>query len=151
MANAMFYHLTQRPLDATLRMLLEKSLAADWRVAVRGTDEAGLRALDQALWLGAEDSFLPHGLAGGAHDAAQPILLGTGDVSANAPQCLMAVHSADVSVAEAQGLERVCILFDDDDVPKAHARTHWKTLTDAGIKAQYWSDQSGRWEMLREA
>lgn len=152
MANAMFYHLTQRPLDATLRMLLEKSLSVGWRVAVRGTDENDLRALDQALWLGAEDSFLPHGLAGEERDAAQPILLGTGDVSANRPHCLMVVHSADIVAAEADALERIFILFDGHDpAAVSHARTQWKTLTGAGIKAQYWSEESGRWEMKSDA
>jgi DNA polymerase-3 subunit chi len=65
MGAVMFYHLTQRPLVDTLRMLVEKSLAAGWRVSVRGTERAGLEALDAALWMGPEDSFLPHGLEGG--------------------------------------------------------------------------------------
>lgn len=75
MGAAYFYHLTQKPLEATLPMLLGKALGAGWRVAVRGTDAARMEWLDQKLWLGAEEGFLPHGLAGGAHDAAQPVLL----------------------------------------------------------------------------
>ena len=42
MGAAFFYHLTQRPLEATLPMLLEKARGAGWRVAVRGTDEGRL-------------------------------------------------------------------------------------------------------------
>ncbi len=152
MGAVMFYHLTQRPLADTLRMLVEKSLQKGWRVAVRGTDRAALEALDAALWLGPEDSFLPHGLEGGAHDARQPVLLGTAAAPANAAQCLMAVHSADVSPQEATTMERVCILFDGaDDAQLAHARVQWKALTAAGARAQYWSDEQGRWEMKSEA
>ena len=69
MGAAYFYHLTRRPLEATLPLLLEKALAAGWRVAVRGVDAARLDRLDARLWLGPEDGFLPHGRAGGPHDA----------------------------------------------------------------------------------
>ncbi|WP_299416785.1 DNA polymerase III subunit chi [uncultured Sulfitobacter sp.] len=152
MGAVMFYHLTQRPLVDTLRMLLEKSLAAGWRVSVRGTDRAGLEALDAALWLGPEDSFLPHGLAGGDQDALQPVLLGGSAENANNAQCVMAVHSAEVTAADAAAMERVCILFDGhDEDALAHARGQWKALTGAGVKAQYWSEESGRWEKKAEA
>ncbi|MEQ6248186.1 DNA polymerase III subunit chi [Sulfitobacter sp. HNIBRBA3233] len=152
MGAAMFYHLTQRPLDATLRMLLEKSLAAGWRVAVRGTRRDGLEALDRALWLGSEDSFLPHGMAGGAQDARQPVLLTTERDVPNGAQCVMAVHSAEIAADEVAALERVCILFDGyDEEALAHARGQWKALTGAGVAAQYWSEESGRWEMKAQA
>ncbi|MEQ6203480.1 DNA polymerase III subunit chi [Sulfitobacter sp. HNIBRBA2951] len=152
MGAVMFYHLTQRSLAETLRMLVDKSLANGWRVAVRGTNPAGLEALDTALWHGPPDSFLPHGIAGGAHDAAQPVLLGTQATSANNAQCVMAVHNAEVSPDDAATMERVCILFDGhDEDALAHARGQWKALTGAGVKAQYWSEESGRWEKKAEA
>ena len=47
MGVAMFYHLTQRPLEATLPMLLDRALAAGWRVVVRGTDPARLDWLEE--------------------------------------------------------------------------------------------------------
>ena len=75
MGEAYFYHLTRAPLEVTLRVLLEKSLAQPWRVAVRGRGTDLLDRLDQQLWLG--DGFLPHGRAGGPHDADQPVLLTT--------------------------------------------------------------------------
>ncbi len=152
MGAAMFYHLTQRPLEDTLRLLLEKSLAAGWRVAVRGTDPSRLETLDRALWLGPQDSFLPHGLAGGEQDAAQPILLTTSVSAPNTAQCLMAVHLADVSAADVSAMERVCILFDGyDQAALDHARGQWKALTGAGVMAQYWSEESGRWEMKAQS
>ncbi|NNK16750.1 MAG: DNA polymerase III subunit chi [Sulfitobacter sp.] len=151
MGAAYFYHLTRRPLVETLRMLLTKSLENGWRVAVRGVDNAGLEALDKALWLGPEDSFLPHGLAGGPRDADQPVLLTTAMVAANTPQCVMSVGGAEVTAQEVTALERVCVLFDgDDEAALSRARGQWKALKDAGAAAQYWSEESGRWEKKAE-
>ena len=151
MGAAFFYHLTRTPLESTLSMLLGKSLAVGWRVAVRGCDADRMVWLDQQLWLGANDSFVPHGLAGGPHDAAQPVLLTTAKAAANAASCLMAVDGADVTADEVQALERVCILFDGNSTVSLNlARGQWKALTDAGCAAQYWSQDSGRWEKKAE-
>lgn len=152
MGAAYFYHLTQRPLEATLPLLLEKSLAAGWRVAVRGTDPGRIDWLDQRLWMGPEDGFLPHGQAGGKHDALQPVLLTVQEVLPNDPACLMAVDGAGVAPEEVNRLERVCILFDGHDgMALDAARGQWRALTGAGCKAQYWSEESGRWEKKAEA
>ncbi|MCF6429731.1 MULTISPECIES: DNA polymerase III subunit chi [unclassified Leisingera] len=151
MGAAYFYHLTRRPLEETLPVLLDKARGAGWRIAVRGRDPERMAWLDDRLWLGAEDSFLPHGLAGGPHDALQPVLLTAGPEAANTPDCVMAVEGAAVSADEVQALSRVCILFDGTD-PQAvqHARSQWKSLTDAGCSAQYWSEEGGRWEKKAE-
>lgn len=152
MGAAYFYHLTRGPLEETLPMLLDRSRQAGWRVVVRGIDEGRLRYLDEKLWQGAEDSFLPHGLAGGPQDALQPVLLGA-DVTAeaNGAACLMAVDGAPVSPEEVNGLDRVCILFNGlDEAAVQQARVQWKSLTDAGCAAQYWSEESGRWEKKAE-
>lgn len=150
MGAAFFYHLTRRPLEATLPMLLGKSLQAGWKVAVRGTDEGRLDWLNQKLWLGPDDDFLPHGLAGGAHDVLQPVLLTMGR-AANDPQCVMCVDGAQISAEEVNSLERVCILFDGtDEMAVQGARVQWKTLTDAGCAAQYWSEETGKWEKKAE-
>ena len=148
MGVAYFYHLTQRPLEDTLVMLLGKAMGAGWRVAVRGTDGARLAALDERLWLGAEEGFLPHGLAGGDHDADQPVLLTTAETAANGAACVMSVHGAQVSAEDVEALTRVCVLFDGNDPQELDvARSQWKTLKDAGASAQYWSEESGKWEM----
>lgn len=152
MGAVYFYHLTRRPLEQTLPVLLDKARQAGWRIAVRGTDPARLDWLDEKLWLGPEDGFLPHGRAGGPHDAAQPILLTSQAQAANDPACVMSVDGAEVAPDEVEALERVCILFDgNDDRAVQHARAQWKALTDAGCSAQYWSEDSGRWEKKAEA
>ncbi|MEO0771994.1 MAG: DNA polymerase III subunit chi [Pseudomonadota bacterium] len=151
MGAAYFYHLTRRPLEATLPMLLEKARGAGWRVAVRGIDPQRMDWLDQKLWLGPEEGFLPHGLAGGDHDARQPILLTTSPDAPNSPQCVMTIDGAEIAADEVQSLDRVCVLFDgNNEDALQRARGQWKTLTDAGCSAQYWSEESGKWEKKAE-
>jgi DNA polymerase III subunit chi len=153
MGVAYFYHLTRHPLDQTLSGLLNKARGVGWRIAVRAKDAERLAWLDERLWMGPEDGFLAHGLQGGAHDALQPVLLtiGAGEV-ANSPQCIMCIDGADVTSQEVEQSERVCILFDGTD-PDAvqQAREQWKGLTQAKCSAQYWSEESGRWEMKAKA
>ncbi|KRS17877.1 DNA polymerase III subunit chi [Roseovarius indicus] len=151
MGAAYFYHLTRRPLEATLPMLLGKAQQAGWRVAVRGTTPARMEWLDEKLWLGPEEGFLPHGLATAPHAARQPILLTTGTESPNDPHCIMTIDGAGVAADEVQRLDRVCVLFDgNDEAALQTARGQWKALTDAGCSAQYWSEESGRWEKKAE-
>jgi DNA polymerase-3 subunit chi len=151
MGAAYFYHLTSASVEQTLPMLLTKSRSAGWVVEVRGRDRPAMERLDQALWGGPAEVFLPHGLAGGEHDAQQPILLTIGTGAVNAPTCLMSVHGSDISADEVQAAERTCVLFDGHDGDAlAHARVQWKILTDAGCSAQYWSQDSGRWEKKAE-
>ncbi|MBQ2263374.1 MAG: DNA polymerase III subunit chi [Loktanella sp.] len=143
MGAVFFYELQGSPLETTLPMLLDRARGQGWRVLVRGSDPALLARLDDLLWQGPVDAFLPHGLAGGPHDADQPILLG--DVPSDGFACVMAVGGADVTAKEAEALDRACILFDSQDAAKARARVQWKTLTEAGIAAQYWAQEDGRW------
>ena len=151
MGAAYFYHLTRTPLEVTLPMLIGKAMGAGWRVAVRGVSAERMEWLDQKLWLGPEEGFLPHGLAGGEFDADQPVLLTTGD-TANGAVCVMTVDGAEVNAEEVEALERVCILFDGND-PEAveTARGQWRALTGAGCSAQYWSQESGSWQKKAES
>lgn len=147
MGAAYFYQL-RRSLEAALVPLLARATAQGWRVAVRGTDAERMRELDEALWTDPPDGFLPHGMEGEPREAEQPILLTLG-AGANAPDCVMAVHGAQVDAGEARRLARACILFDEAETPDA--RVLWKRLTGEGISAQYWSEESGRWQKKAEA
>lgn len=151
MGAVYFYHLTRRPVEDTLTVLLGKARQAGWRIAVRGADPDRLAWLDEKLWQGPEDGFLPHGMAGGPHDADQPVLLTTGQIAANSAVCVMCVDGAEVQPDEVNALERVCILFDGhDSMALDQARGQWKSLTAAGCSAQYWSEESGKWEKKAE-
>lgn len=150
MGIAMFYQLQHSGLDETLRMLLGRALQQNWRVMIRATNTELLRRLDDRLWTDPADGFLPHGVEGGAHDADQPILLGTGLIL-NAAQGLFLVGGAETTPTEAADLERVWVLFDGNDADNlGQARGLWLKLTGAGLAAQYWSEDGGRWEKKAE-
>ncbi|MFT4148935.1 MAG: DNA polymerase III subunit chi [Paracoccaceae bacterium] len=142
----LFYHLTRSTAQETAATLLSRAADRGMRVMVRGTDKAALERLDMRLWVEPEDGFLPHGVEGGPQDAEQPILIGTG-AAANGAVALMLMDGAEVDQDEARAMERVWVLFDGAD-PAAlnHARGQWTRLTGLGLPAQYWSEDSGRWE-----
>lgn len=127
-------------------MLLGKARQAGWRVAVRGSRDDRLKWLDEKLWLGPEDGFMPHGLSGTGFDADQPILLTSGGEVPNGAACLMSVDGAGVTTDEVMQMERVCVIFDGND-PEAvnHARSQWKALSDQECSLQYWAQEAGRW------
>lgn len=150
MGEAYFYHLTDSPVAQTLLSLLPRALGQGWRVEVRGTASDAMEKLDLALWLGPEESFLPHGLAGSPGAADQPVLLSDAP-AAGRFDCLMSIDGAAVAVEEASRLTRVCVLFDGHD-PAAvdQARTQWRSLTAAGLGAKYWAQDGGNWVMRQE-
>jgi DNA polymerase-3 subunit chi len=152
MGTVMFFHLMQSAPADTLGVNAPRALGQGWRVMVRGTDLAGLEHLDAALWLkGGDESFLPHGLEGGPHDRDQPVLLGLG-VPANGAKVLALVDGAAATDAEIAAMERVWVLFDGNDPDRLQAaRGQWKAVTGAGHAAQYWSEESGRWEKKAES
>ncbi|MCC7320453.1 MAG: DNA polymerase III subunit chi [Rubellimicrobium sp.] len=153
MGEVRFYHLSVRPLEAVVRRLVERELEQGRRVEVRGRDRALMEALDRELWLGPDEGFVPHGMAGGAHDARQPALLTVaGQAAANAPDCLITVDAAPLDPAEAARLDRVAVVFHAaQEGEVAEARAQWRAVTGAGLAAQYWAETpAGGWEMRQE-
>ncbi|MDB5726503.1 MAG: polymerase subunit chi, partial [Novosphingobium sp.] len=70
-----FYQLSRDPAEAALPLIARATLQAGERLLVVSADEAQLGRIDELLWTRLPDAFLAHGLAGGEHDARQPILL----------------------------------------------------------------------------
>ncbi len=150
MGVVMFYHLTRSGADDTLATLVVRARSRDWRVMVRGIDAAHLAQLDDHFWVSPADGFLPHGMAGGARDADQPVLLGQGTI-ANGAKVLALIDGAAPDLSEIAALERVWVLFDGGDLAAVDgARGLWRQVTDAGHPAQYWTEDSGNWQMKME-
>jgi DNA polymerase III subunit chi len=149
LAEVLFYHLTRTPLEVTLPDLLAKTRARGWKALVRGGVVARLDWLDQRLWLACGDTDFPaHGLAGGESDADQPVLLCGETGNPNAADILFAVDQAEVAIEEAATFTRVCVIFDgNDEAALTHARRQWKSLTEAGLPAKYWSQEDGGWQV----
>ena len=149
--RALFYHLTQSGLEETMQTILTRATGTGWRVMVRGTDRERLAGMDARMWdWGGEEGFFAHGMQGGPHDAAQPVLLGTGEIPAGVSG-VMLLHGALCTPEEVAGLARVWVLFDGADAGQlAGARGLWTRLTEAGLAAQYWSEETGKWVMKVE-
>ena len=70
-----FFHLQRQPLEAVIPRLLEKTLERGWRAVVRLGLRERLKALEQHLWTYTGERFLPHGIAGKANAASEPVRL----------------------------------------------------------------------------
>ena len=144
-ATVMFYHLTTKSLDDTLTTILTRAVGQGWRVMIRSADADLTQHFDTKLWVHPDDSFLPHGVEGGANDAAQPVLLGAGPIT-NAARALFLLAGAQATQAEAASLDRIWLLFDGANTAAVQAaRTEWTRMTSWGLAAQYWSDETGAW------
>ena len=152
MSAVYFYHLTRAPLEVTLALLCEKARGAGWRILLRVTDDTRRAHLDAQLWLGRADGFLPHGQAGGAHDALQPVLLAGADHPVDGFDCIISVDGAAIQPTELPELQRAMVLFDGhDSAAVQQARDQWRDLTQAGCAAQYWSEESGSWVLKAQS
>lgn len=146
MAEILFYHLTASSLEQTLPDLLERTLARGWKAVVRCGSEAGMAALDGQLWTYRGDSFLPHGIAGGEHEAEQPVYLTSGEEVPNGAEILFLVDGARLDAGEAARFQRTCLIFNGHEGEAvAEAREDWKSVKDAGLAAKYWAQENGRW------
>jgi DNA polymerase-3 subunit chi len=137
-----FYQLAGTPVEQVIAGLAEKVLAGDGRLLVIADDEAFLARLDRMLWAGSSTSFLPHGLAGGADDARQPILLST---SPDAPNLARNMLIADgVWRDSVLTYDRGFFLFDSDTLEAARAA--WKSLAGReGVERRYLAREGDEW------
>lgn len=140
-----FYQMMRRPLDAVLPKLLEKALAAGFRVRLKSDDQALLARLDALLWSYDAASFLPHSFDGD-HAAAQPLLLTSNAGNTNAADLLTVVDGA--LPDDLTAFARVLYLFDGNDPPSlALARRHWKAVrAQTELAPVFWKDGERGWE-----
>jgi DNA polymerase III subunit chi len=137
-----FYQLGGTPPEQVIASIAEKVLAAEGRLLIVADNEPLLARLDRMLWDQGPTSFLPHGLAGGAEDARQPILLST---SPDAPNLARNMLIADGQWHEAAlTYDRSFYLFDSSTLEGA--RLAWKLLAGReGIERRYWAQEDGKW------
>ena len=137
-----FYQLGAAQPDGVIAAIAGRLLGESQRLLVVASDEALLARLDRQLWDQGATSFLPHGLAGGSDDAAQPILLSTGE---DAPNLARNVLIADGQWREsALAYDRAFYLFDEATLEGA--RLAWKLLAGRdGVERNYWAQEEGKW------
>jgi DNA polymerase-3 subunit chi len=137
-----FYQLGGTPPEQVIASLAEKVLDREGRLLIVAEDEPFLARLDRMLWDQGATSFLPHGLAGGADDARQPILLSS---SPDAPNLARNMLIADGIWRDAAlSYDRSFYLFDGSNVEDA--RLAWKLLSGReGVERRYWAREDGKW------
>ncbi|MDQ3077889.1 MAG: DNA polymerase III subunit chi [Pseudomonadota bacterium] len=137
-----FYQLGAVPAESVVSALGSKLIEEGQRLLVVAGDEAMLSRLDRMLWDQGATSFVPHGLAGGTDDAAQPILLSQGS---DAPNLARNLLIADGEWRDAAlGYDRAFYLFDEASVEAA--RLAWKLLAGRDeVERYYWANEDGRW------
>ena len=137
-----FYQLAGTAPEGVIAGIAEKILAGDGRLLVVAEDEGALARLDRVLWDQGTSGFLPHGLAGGADDARQPVLLST---NPDAPNQARNMLIADGTWREAAlTYDRSFYLFDESTLEGA--RLAWKLLAGReGVERRYWAREGGKW------
>ena len=137
-----FYQLGEATVESVIASVGQRLLGEGQRLLVVAQDEALLARLERLLWDQGAASFIPHGLAGGNDDSAQPILLSSGS---DAPNLARNMLIADGKWREAAlGYDRAFHLF--DGVSVEGARLAWKLLAGRdGVERHYWGHEEGRW------
>ena len=152
MAEVRFYHLTQRPLEQVLPVMLERTLERGQKAVVRGGHPERLAFLDTHLWTFGDGTFLPHGTAADGEGARQPIWLTTGSDVPNGATALFLIDGAEAGPEELAAMDVTAILFDGHDASALEAaRGQWRAVTGAGLAAVYWTQEGGRWVKKHES
>jgi DNA polymerase-3 subunit chi len=136
-----FYQLSRDPAELVLPRLAQGTLGAGERLLVVSEDEGQLGRISEALWTRVPESFLAHGMAGGEHDARQPILLSTVPEPANGAHYLAL---ADGVWRELEDAKRVFLLFAPERIDDV--RGCWRMLGKReGVERRYWRQDGGKW------
>ena len=147
MSEILFYHLTEKTLEAVLPGLVEKSLARDWKVVVQAGSTERLEALDIHLWTYRDESFLGHGAVRDGTESLQPVWLTTTDDNPNGAKIRFLVDGAEAD--NPSDYDRVVYMFDGhDNSALEHARARWKHHKDKeDCELTYWQQTpNGGWE-----
>jgi DNA polymerase-3 subunit chi len=138
---------TPGAVDAVLPALLGKAMGVGPVLLVAPTENRAQR-LEESLWEPGA-GFLPHGLAGGAHDGLQPVLLvaAAGDVASGGrlPVVIAGAEGA-LEGLLAEAPERLLYVFESASTSVERARGVWKGLKGReGVELKYWAQEGGRW------
>lgn len=150
-AEIWFYHCTRASPEAVLQKLLNKVLDSQKTAFVQtGVDEKNTM-IEQSLWSGSMNDFIPHGLA---HDEGCEnfrILLGVEYDKRFQTDFLFCLHQCET--VHFSSFERVIILFDDKiEDYKNWVRSAWVLLKSENYSISYWQQkENGSWEIVQSA
>jgi DNA polymerase-3 subunit chi len=140
-----FYQLSRDPAELVLPRLAQGTLAAGERMLVVSEDADQLARISEALWMQKPETFLANGMAGGEHDARQPILLSATAEPANGARYLALADGVWRDIAEGfDAATRVFLLFPPDRIDDA--RGCWRMLgLREGVERKYWRQDGRKW------
>ncbi len=125
--------------------LAERVVADGGRLLVVTADTPAAARMDEALWAGPADGFLPHGRAGGADDARQPVLIADTPAAANGARAIALVDG--LWRDEALTFDRAFHIFDAASTEAARAA--WRGLGSRdGLVRNFWKQEDGRWQKI---
>ncbi|WP_370187355.1 DNA polymerase III subunit chi [Qipengyuania sp.] len=138
-----FYQLSRDPVDVTVAKLARKVLQAGERLLVVSGDAGQRDHLAKILWEQGGAAFLANGMAGGPHEARQPILLSESCAAPN--EARMALIADGAWREEALGFDRVLLLF--DAAQREGAADLWRRFAkDDGVDNRiHKQDEGGAW------
>ncbi len=140
-----FWLLSRDPAERVVAMIAERVLGDGERVLVVSGDAAQREGLSAALWEHKPEAFLANGQAGGAHDAAQPILIAdTCEAPNGASACILADGQWRPETLEGDAFARVFLLFGEEQ--REAARGAWREVSASeGLERSFYEQQGGRW------
>jgi DNA polymerase-3 subunit chi len=140
-----FYQLSRDPAELVLPRLAQGTLDAGERLLVVSEDADQLVRISEVLWTHKPETFLANGMAGGTHDARQPILLSQTAQPANGARYLALADGVWRDMPEGlDPAERVFLLFPPERID--NARGCWRMLgTHEGVERKYWRQDGGKW------
>jgi DNA polymerase-3 subunit chi len=140
--RADFYQLGGEAVEKTIPLLASKIKEAGGRLLVVSDDPAQLTAIGDALWRERPEDFLASGMAGGAHDARQPVLLSRACEAPNGAKLVMFADG--VWRDEGTTFERAFLLFGESALQGARAA--WRQLGEReDVERRFWKREGGKW------
>lgn len=146
MATVNFYHLSRRPVEDALPLLVARVLAGGQRLLIHAATPVFAKALDDRLWTFDAESFLPHASPGSSIDPTfEHVWITTDTDNLNkAKVLLLADQTNSPHIAT---MEKVLIVFDGRHRESLQeARAAWKSLKEAGHTLRYFQEnEDGGW------
>lgn len=130
-----FYHNAREPL-ALARELIASAVASGRKVAVRLTDAASVRRLDQLLWTQDPLAFIPHVTLDSALAAETPVVLASAEHAAPWPHADMLFNLAADLAPDFASFRMVVEIVGPGEAATMDARKRWMSYRQQGLTLQ---------------
>jgi DNA polymerase-3 subunit chi len=137
-----FWQLSRDPVERVVALIAERARGAGEKLLVVANEVSQRAAVSGALWETRPEAFLANGEADAPHAERQPILLSPRCEADNGARYVVLADG--VWREDAEGFERVFLLFDDAGTPAA--RTVWRQFDGRDdVERSYYAQEDGKW------